>query len=433
MARIVLTALGSSGDVNPYVALGLGLHARGHDVRFAVEPEFRAAADRAGFVVSPLTSRAEALKGAAPQLFGGSPLASVRAVVERYAVLDLPARVEELREACRGADLIVGSLLQFAAPIVSHELGIPWVSVILSPASLPSGGLAPLPLPVPAGLRRPVSRLQWRLAPLPFRRVADERVNRVRAAHGLPPVRDVMFTGNLSPRLTALAVSPLFVPPQPDWPPYVRETGFLFWDAAPDWEEPSALTAFLDGGLPVVAVSSGSMVSQVEGLFAEFFAASLEAVRRLGCRALLLGASAGALPDPLPDEVLALPYAPFSRVYPRCAAAIHHGGIGTTAQGLLSGLPALVVPWGVDQFFNADRVVALGAGLSLSRRRYSARRAAARLEALLREPEYRVAAGHVGEGLLREDGVAALCAALEAALQAPQRSNGRRGEPFPLV
>ncbi|HET9015774.1 MAG TPA: glycosyltransferase [Thermomicrobiaceae bacterium] len=418
MARIVLTTLGSSGDINPYVALALGLRERGHDILFAIEPEFRGAVDAAGFPISPLASHADALTARAGRLFGGSPARSILALVRHYGAVDLPGRVRDLRTACRGADLLVASLIQFAAPIVSWLEDIPWVSVVLSPANIPSSGLPPLPLPAPGPLRRPVTRLQWWAARRIVRRWADTPVNRARAGYGLPPVTDVMFTGNLSERLTAVATSPAIVPPQPDWPPSVRETGFLFWDAPEEWREPPELTAFLDGSRPVVAISSGSMVSRIEGLFAEFFAASFAAARRAGCRALALGASPGALPRPLPDDVLALPYAPFSRVYPRCAAAIHHGGIGTTAQALRAGLPMLVVPWGVDQFFTAGRIATLGAGRSLSRRRYSVDRASRALAALLHEPCYRDAAARLGGRIAAEDGVGTLRDALEGVIRA---------------
>src|SRR5262249_17584060 len=154
------------------------------------------------------------------------------------------------------------------------------------------------------------------------------------------------------------------------WPPFIRVTGFLFWDTPSDWADPSDLAAFLSGERPVIAVSSGSVGPSVQEEFAYFFEASVEAVRRLGAPALVIGAHPGALPEPLPADVLVLPYAPFSQVYPRCAAAIHHGGIGTIGQGLRAGLPALIVPWGADQPFNGTLVERAGAGRLLLRRSY---------------------------------------------------------------
>src|SRR5262249_51261383 len=148
-------------------------------------------------------------------------------------------------------------------------------------------------------------------------RIADRPVNRIRQEYGLPPVRDVMYTGNLSREYTAVAISPTFIPRPPDWPPYVTETGFLYWDTPNSWQEPEALTGFLGDSEPVIAVSSGSMGPEVKHAFTRFFTTSIEAVRRVGARALIIGAAPGVLPDPLPEGVFAIPFAPFSHIYPR--------------------------------------------------------------------------------------------------------------------
>ncbi len=168
------------------------------------------------------------------------------------------------------------------------------------------------------------------------------------------------------------------MPRPPDWPAWVHQTGFCFWDAPNSWQEPSDLTAFLAGERPVVALSSGSMADKVGGAFDTMYRTGIEAIRRAGARTLLIGAPPGALPHPLPDDVYALAYAPFSQVYPRCAAVIHHGGMGTVAQSLRAGIPALVVPWGVDQFFTGAQLARVGAGRWLRRSSFTVPRATAR-------------------------------------------------------
>src|SRR5262249_11608888 len=242
---------------------------------------------------------------------------------------------------------------------------------------------------LPGPLQRAVNRFFWTGGTLTVRRIADRPVNRIRQEYGLAPLRDVMYTGNLSHVYTAVTISPTFIPRPPDWPPSVFETGFLFWDAPDSWKEPEALASFLDSSAPVIAVSSGSMGPEVKQAFTRFFTTSIEAVRRVGGRALVIGAAPGVLPDPLPDGVYAIPFAPFSQVYPRCAAVIHHGGIGTTAQSLRAGVPTLIVPWGVDQYYHGEAVKQLGAGRWMQRRFYTAGRASSALEDLLTNPSYR--------------------------------------------
>ena len=117
------------------------------------------------------------------------------------------------------------------------------------------------------------------------------------------------------------------------------------------------------------------------------------------------------------EEVLHLPFVPFSEVCAACAAVIHHGGIGTIAQCLRAGVPALVVPGGMDQPFNAAQVVQRKAGVWIPRKHYTTRRAEQALKALLFTPTYVEHVREIQARVLQEDGVATLCAAVEQVLR----------------
>jgi UDP:flavonoid glycosyltransferase YjiC (YdhE family) len=189
--------------------------------------------------------------------------------------------------------------------------------------------------------------------------------------------------------------------PQPDWPPQTRVTGFIFHDE-PDRLSPE-LARFLDAGSAPVVFTLGSSVVHTAG---SFYQESLEAVRRLGCRAVLL---VGMDPDnrpaqPLPDHVLAVPYAPHGSLFPRAQVIIHQGGIGTTAQSLRARRPMLVVPYAFDQPDNASRVVQLGVARTLSPKHYVATRVVAQLRAILEEPRYAQRAVVVGRAVETEGG-----------------------------
>jgi UDP:flavonoid glycosyltransferase YjiC (YdhE family) len=158
------------------------------------------------------------------------------------------------------------------------------------------------------------------------------------------------------------------------------------------------------------------MTLEVPGPFAGFFKESIAAARAAGARVLVVGARPADLPDPLPADVLAVPFVPFSVVYPRCALALHHGGIGTVAQALRAGLPMFVVPWGADQFYHAAQVQRIGAGRWLHRRDFSVERAAPLLEALMRDDAYRAHARAAASRIAAEDGIGALCDGLQALL-----------------
>ena len=158
----------------------------------------------------------------------------------------------------------------------------------------------------------------------------------------------------------------------------------------------------------------GSSAAEVAGPFYEH---SITAAKRLGRRAVIfVGKNAGHRPASLPDGVIACDYAPFSELYPRAAAIVHAGGVGTTGLAMHSGRPMLVVPYAHDQFDNAARVARVGIARTIARRRYTPTRVAAELRQLLDNPMYAERTLGIGERLRQEDGVRAACDALETLL-----------------
>lgn len=420
MSRILLTTFGSSGDLHPFLAVGLGLRARGHQVTFAVERNFQPQIIALGFPALPLTGDAEGglMESAEALISRATPLASLRALMNDVILPALRPKIEELRAASANADVLVSSAQQIAASFVADLTDIPWASIALSPVLFPSAYLEPqpAPVPIPRRLQPLANRASWAMGMMAVRRLWDVPINRVRAEYGLPPRRDLAQTGNLSRQLTALAVSPAYTPRPPDWPAWVHQTGFCFWDTPDTWKEPPELTAFLAGSRPVVALSSGSMADKVGGAFDPVYRAGIAAICQAGARALVIGAPLESLPNPLPDDVFALKYAPFSLIYPRCAAAIHHGGIGTLAQSLRAGIPALVVPWGVDQFFAGAQMARVGAGRWLRRPDFTAERGTREVAVLLEDVSYRKRAAAIAQQIATEDGVGAFIALLERML-----------------
>ena len=183
-------------------------------------------------------NQAEALGPYSHQIFNSDqPLTSLKLLVDSYILPTLPAKVAELREICQEADLLISVASQFAASIVAEMLQIPWIAVILTPSTLPSASIAaqPMPVPLPAPLQRLSNRFSWFLGGIFLRRLVDKPVNQLRRALHVPPHSNLMWTGNLSPRFTALAVSPALMQRPHDWPEYVQMTGFCFWDGSVNW------------------------------------------------------------------------------------------------------------------------------------------------------------------------------------------------------
>jgi rhamnosyltransferase subunit B len=420
MARIVVTTFGSTGDLNPFIALGLVLRSRGHDVIFAVEANFQEQLSLLGFPVRLLTGDQE--KALAPfrhQIFNNEqPLTSLKLLMDHYILPTLPEKVVELREICQQADLLISVAPQFAASIVADLLHLPLVSVILTPSTLPSASIAaqPLSIHLPASLQRLSNRFSWFVGGLFLRQIVDKPINNLRRTFHVPPRSNLMWTGNLSQRLTALAVSSAFLSRPGDWPESLKMTGFCFWDRPVDWQFSETLKTFFRGDKPVVAVTAGSVAPEERALFLSYYQTSIESILACGARALVINAPENIAFSEQRDEVLQLPFVPFSEVFPACAAVIHHGGIGTIAQCLRAGVPSLVVPGGVDQPFNAAQVVQRKAGRWIPRKHYSMRRAEHALKALLTTPDYGKRVREIQAQILQEDGVATLCSAVEQIL-----------------
>ncbi len=230
-------------------------------------------------------------------------------------------------------------------------------------------------------------------------------VRRLRRQIGLPPAADEpFFTGARTARATVALYSPLLGQSQPDHPPNCEIVGFTFHDSDGAGRElEPELEAFLAAGPPPLVFTLGSFA--VHGP-RDFYSASRAAARALGQRAVILSTAEDRdRAEPSPD-LITCAYVPHSLLFPRAAAVIHHGGVGTTGQALRAGKPQLVVPFLGDQPDNGARIQALGVGRVLESRRYDPERAASELRLLLESPRYGRRAAEVGRIVSREDGAA---------------------------
>jgi UDP:flavonoid glycosyltransferase YjiC (YdhE family) len=235
-------------------------------------------------------------------------------------------------------------------------------------------------------------------------------ITQFRVSLGMPPGGNPFFEGQHSPQRVLALFSPLMGAPQPDWPPQSLVTGFAFYDRADHRQGLDLkLARFLESGPPPLVFTLGSSAVHVGRLF---YRESLAAIRRLGCRAVLL-VGENAIEEPLPPGTVAFPYAPYSQLLPRAALTVHQGGIGTCAQALAAGRPMLLVPFAFDQPDNAARLQRLGVARVIPRQRYSGARAAAEIERLLSDPTYAANATLVARRLAEENGVRAACDAIE--------------------
>ncbi len=410
MPHVVLATFGSFGDLHPYLAVALALRARGHRATIATSALYREKVLATGLDFAALRPDLPA-PGRDPEFIRRlmDPRRGTERIVREIFMPAVRPMFDDLLAACAGADVLVSHPLVYPAPVVVAKTpGLRWASSHLAPIGFLSAHDPPVLPPFAGserlralgpGFHRALFGLAKRVSRSWARPLAE-----LRAEHGLPPVADLMFEGGHSPELVLALFSAHFAVAQPDWPPQTRATGFPFYDRYTAGAGlPPELARFLDAGPPPVVFTLGTSAVQTAG---DFFAESLAAAERLGRRAVLLvGPDPRNRPDRAPPAgTLLADYAPFSELFPRAAAVVHQGGIGTTAQALRAGVPALVVPFSHDQPDNAARVRRLGVGRVLPRKHYRAARVAEELTALFNGETYARPARELGERLRQENG-----------------------------
>ena len=415
--RIVLTTFGSLGDLHPYIAVALGLQARGHEAIIATTSHYRQRIEARGIgfhAVRPSGPDLDDDRDAMRRIM--DPLKGSEFVIREILMPVLAESYEDILAAAKGADLLVSHVLTYATRLVAEKKGIPWVCAFLQPLGFFSAYDPPVLPQIPF-----LSRLRF-LGPAfhgPLFRLAkrscrtwDEPWHRLRAEIHLPPTTDnILFEGLYSQSLVLAMFSHLFAGKQPDWPPQTVVSGFPFSDQGDQAGLSPELARFLDAGPPPIVFTLGSSAVLDAGPFFEHSAAAVKLLRRRAV--LIVGQDKGNRPASLPDGVVACDYVPFSELFPRAAAIVHPGGIGTTSLAMRSGRPMLVMPCAHDQFDNASRVTRLGIARTISERGYRPTRVAAELRRLLETPEYSRKALEIGERVRREVGVWAACDALE--------------------
>lgn len=417
--RIILTAFGSYGDIHPYMALAAELRERGHDPVIATSELYREKLGAAGFNFAPVSPHLPPPKQQDQEMIEKvmHPMKGSGFLLNEMLFPFLRDGYDDLLRVVEGADLLLTHPISFAGPLVAQQTGIPWVSSVLAPVSFMSAYDPPVP-PFWQWLRH-VQLFGPRLVAAFYKQVKKAYKNKdydqFRAELGLPDRGSPVFEGQHSPTLILAMFSRLFAQPQPDWPAPARVTGFAFYDGRHELEMPPALLEFLAAGPPPIVFTLGSSAVWVAR---DFYRESIAAAKMLGRRAvLLIGDERNQPNESLPGEIIAVDYAPFEALLPRAGAMVHHGGVGTTAQGLRAGLPTLIVPFAFDQPDNAAHAARLNTSRTLPRPKYRAARVAKELDILLSDAEYANNARRIGEQLRLENGPAVACDLIEGVFQ----------------
>ena len=417
--RIVLSNIGTFGDINPLIAIALELKRRGHVPVMALpavyEPKIRPLGLEFHAVRPDIDPTNTILVEMVYDIKNGTEHG-----LRNFLFPALRQTYDDLLDAAtkpERADLLLLGELNYAGPLVAEVTGIPWASYVLAPLSFFSAFDPPVLPPYPRLARADKAipgfgRVIRRVARFVSRKW-PEPIYELRRELGLPRGANPLFDAKHSPYLVMALFSRVLGIEQKDWPAHTLITGFCYYDAdAGNQALPENLEQFLKEGPPPVVFTLGSAAVLAAG---KFYEVSAKAAIRLGIRAVLLIGTdpRNRLKTALPESIRVAEYAPYSALLSRSAMVVHQGGVGTTAQCLRAGKPMLIMPYSHDQPDNGRRMIRLKVARVMQRANYTPWRVARRLKAMLAEPLLVQRARSVAQQLSHEDGVRVACDALE--------------------
>lgn len=405
--KITVFAAGSRGDIQPCIVLSKGLQQAGYHIRLAAPENF------AGFVQDqdinfyPLRGDVQQIMASDTgrkfmETGGANPLKSIRAIRTLIRPV-IMAMAEDVFRACQDADAIIclGVFSGFGKSI-AEALGIPIVNIEPTPL-LPTKAFPAPSWPIQKDLGGAHNFLSGQVMLYTIWLWYRPFVNELRKRLGLPIYTAKGFFNAIKSTPLLGAYSPSIIPHPPDWSDRVHVTGYLFLDAQPGWQPPPELEAFLEAGDPPVYIGFGSMASRNPERLATL---AIEALADSGQRGLLFKGWGGLHSGSAPENVFVTDAIPHSWLFARMAAVVHHGGAGTTAEGVRAGVPTVIVPFVFDQPFWGMRIKALGIGPEpILLKNLTAERLAKAIKIAVTNPDIKLRAHACGDTVRNENGI----------------------------
>ena len=413
--RIAIIASGSRGDVEPYVALGKGLHAAGHVVRLVTHQDFESLVTSHGVEFWPVEGSVQDVAESMAALIENGNFLAILAQMGKEAQRGGLALAGVGLAACQGMDLVLAGIGGvFSGIALAEKLGLPLLQAYYIPFT-PTRAYPAFVIPKPPSFLgtlpnrasyQVARQMMWQAF-----RSADQAARREVLGLSAAPFFGPFNSACVRGQPILYGYSPSVIPPPADWGADIHVTGYWFLDPAENWTPSPALADFLAAGPPPVYVGFGSMSSRNPEAMAHLI---LDALARTGQRGIIHAGWGGLQRTDLPDSVQMVDGIPFSWLFPRVAAVVHHGGAGTTSAGLRAGVPSVVVPFFGDQPFWGQRVADLGVGpVLIPRKKLTADRLVQAIQVAVTDPAMLQRAADLGAKIRAEDGVARAVAVVE--------------------
>ena len=401
--RISMVAIGSTGDVRPYVLLGKELKKRGHEVTIVCFDMTEKMVTEAGLKFAPLAGSVKDIFMAV--MTPGTNGFTFLPKFKNAMLDDLPQFLHTLEEGCKDAEAIICTFFGSVVYSIAEKHNIPCIQThyfLMDYNDM-------FPITTAPGLKvgKAWNKVSYKMGyalinTLEWHYLSDWRSEEGMKSKKISMSPDYYINGHKIPVL--YAISPLLVPRAPEWDEHIHMTGFWTDPEPCEYEPEPSLVRFLEEGEKPVYIGFGSMVSGDMGQTLDIV---LKAVAASGVRAIIgRGWGGGALDAAMSNRnVYVADYIPHDWLFSRVSAVVHHGGAGTTAAGVLACKPTLVVPFGGDQPFWGQRVYDLGIGpRPIKRENLTVERLADALIELTHTPRFNVAVSEIGERMKYENG-----------------------------
>jgi sterol 3beta-glucosyltransferase len=415
--RIAIIALGSRGDVQPYIALGKGLKKSGHTIRFVTHQNFEELVNLHGLEFWSVEGSVQDIaqsKEMQGHIEKGNFL-SVMSQMKKEATKGAINLAKVGMEACKDMNLIIAGIGGlFAGISLAEKLEIPFLQSYYIPftptKAFPSFLFPKLPFRSGGFLNRLTYSIARQIIWQGYKG-ADNLARR--QVLGLPPAPffGPYKTNRFIQNPVLYGFSPSVIPKPSDWNSNIHITGYWLLDHEDNWRPPTELIEFIKFGTPPIYVGFGSMSSRKPEETADII---LNAIVKTKQRTIMLTGWGGLKKANLPDNVFIVDSIPISWLFPHVSVAIHHGGAGTTAEALKAGIPSIVIPFFGDQFYWGRRVFELGVGPEpIPRKKLTVNRLAQAIQETVTNQTIRQYAANLGAKIRMEDGVSNAVAVIE--------------------
>lgn len=401
--RILLTTLGSRGDVQPYLALAGGLQRAGHHPTLAAPESFAGWIQAHGVDVAPLSFNPQEVMQRLGKGGGG-----FRTLVSMLSLLKTGMQEvqAEVWRAAQATDFLIQSATGLGALETADLRGIPVAFAYLFPFA-PTRAFPMFWLPYRVSLGGTYNLLTHNLMARLLWRFGGAVNNQWRKQLGLKPWRsfhEMMAHAGALHTPFLYGYSPALLPKPVDWDAYQHVTGYWFLDNPEGFQPPADLLRFLEEGPPPIYLGFGSMHAENPTRNTRL---ALRALELTGHRGLILTGWGGMTTQPASPRVMFVDSVPHEWLFPRVGAVVHHGGAGTTGAGLRAGVPQVIVPFGGDQFAWSELVVRAGIGPKTPGiKKLTAEKLAEAIDKAIHDSTMRAGAATLEEKIRFESGIA---------------------------